>query len=106
MVTKLRFRRIALSLTLYCVVALAVGFFTYSAYHGSRGIMAKRDYKVKIAALGKNLEILQAERENWERRVRLMQSAALDRDILEERSRQILNSSHKNDVIIILDSKH
>lgn len=75
----------------------------YSAYHGSRGIMAKRDYKLKITDLQEKLETLKTERMHWQVRVNLVRSSALDPDILEERARLILNSSHKNDLIILLD---
>ncbi|MBY0611033.1 MAG: septum formation initiator family protein [Beijerinckiaceae bacterium] len=92
-------------LLLYSMAAGAVAFFGYSAYHGSRGIVAKREYKIKIAKLGQDLAALQAERGDWERRINLMRADSLDLDILEERSRLILNSSHKNDVILILNDK-
>ena len=87
----------------YSASALAVAFFMHSAYHGSRGIMAKRDYKLKIASLQEKLETLKTERTHWQVRVNLVRSNALDPDILEERARLILNSYHKNDLVILLD---
>ena len=90
---------------LYCMAAGAIAFFGYSAYHGSRGIVAKREYKLKIAKLRQDLAALQAERNDWDRRISLMRADSLDLDILEERSRLILNASHKNDVILILNDK-
>jgi cell division protein FtsB len=104
MVTHLRIRRAVILLMLYVSAALIVIFFTYSAYHGNRGIMAKRDYKIKIANLQQNLNNLKKEQMNWQVRVNLVKSTALDPDILEERSRLILNSSHRNDVIVLFDS--
>ena len=105
MVTKRRFRRFFVPLALYCAAASVTGFFCYSAYHGSRGIVAKREYKLKIAQLRQDLAALQVERTDWERRISLMRPDSLDLDILEERARLILNSAHKNDVILLLNDK-
>ena len=105
MVTKHRLRRIFIPIALYICAISAIGFFAYSAYHGSRGIVAKREYKEKIALLASSLDSLQQERKDWERRVNLLRSESLDRDILEERARLLLNSASRNDVIVILDNK-
>ncbi len=106
MVTSLRLRRVLLPLMLYVSAGLVVCFFTYSAYHGSRGIMAKREYKLKIASLQDKLNVLKAERKNWEIKIDLVRSTALDPDLLEERARLVLNSAHKNDVIVLMDSRN
>ena len=105
MVRRNRFRRFFVPLALYLAAAAATGFFCYSAYHGSRGIVAKREYKLKIAQLGQDLAALQIERTDWERRIGLMRQESLDLDILEERSRTILNGAHKNDVILLLNDR-
>jgi cell division protein FtsB len=104
MVSSLRIRNIIFPILFYMVSASIVCFFAYSAYHGSRGIMAKRDYKLKIASLQEKLDTLKTERTHWQVRVNLVRSSALDPDILEERARLILNSVHKNDVMILLDA--
>ncbi len=104
MVSYLRIRNV-LVLTMFYIASVAtICFFAYSAYHGSRGIMAKRDYKLKITNLQEKLDVLKAERMNWQIRVNLVRSSALDPDILEERARLILNSAHKNDVMILFDA--
>ncbi len=103
MVSSLRARNFVVSLLFYVASALAIAFFTYNAYHGNRGIMAKRDYKLKIANLQNKLDALKVERTHWQVRVDLVRSNALDPDILEERARLILNSYHKNDLVVLLD---
>ena len=105
MVTKLRIRRVIMPTALYCMALGAIGFFCYSAYHGSRGIVAKREYKVRIAKLGIDIAALQSEKAAWERRISLMRAESLDLDILEERSRLVLNTAHRNDVILLLNDK-
>jgi cell division protein FtsB len=104
MVSYLKLRNVIGLMMFYTASAAAICFFTYSAYHGSRGIMAKRDYKIKIASLQEKLDVLKTERTHWQVRVNLVRSSALDPDILEERARLILNSAHKNDVMILLDA--
>lgn len=105
MVTQRRLRRFIVPVALYMAATGVTGFFCYSAYHGSRGIVAKREYKVKIAQLRERLAALQEERGVWERRIALLRSDSLDLDLLEERSRLLLNSAHKNDVILLLDER-
>ena len=105
MVRKNRIRRFVVMLTLYLAAAGSTGFFCVSAYNGSRGIVAKREYKLKIAKLAQDLAALQVERGDWERRISLMRVDALDLDILEERARLILNVAHKNDTILLLSDK-
>jgi cell division protein FtsB len=104
MVSSLRIRNIIIPVLFYIASTAIVCFFAYSAYHGSRGIMAKRDYKIKIVTLQKKLDVLKTERMHWQVRVNLVRSSALDPDILEERARLILNSAHKNDVMILFDA--
>ena len=103
MVSSLRTRNFIISMLIYAGSVLVIAFFAYNAYHGSRGIMAKRDYKLKIANLQEKLDALKMERTHWQVRVNLVRSNALDPDILEERARLILNSYHKNDLIVLLD---
>ncbi len=103
MVSSLRIRNFILPMLFYAAAALCIGFFMYSAYHGTRGIMAKREYKLKISNLQQQLDILKTEHNRWQVRVNLVQPTSFDPDIVEERARLILNYAHKNDVIILLD---
>ena len=103
MVYSLRIRNFILPMLFYAATCLVVCFFMYSAYHGSRGIMAKRDYKLKISNLQSQLDALKTEHNRWQVRVNLVQPTSFDPDIVEERARLILNNAHKNDVIILFD---
>jgi cell division protein FtsB len=102
MVTSKRFRTIILALGFYAFAGGAVTYFAYHAHHGARGLHAKTNYKIKIASLQAELRDVKQERTDWERRVNLMNASNLDRDILDERARSLLNLAHKNDVIVIL----
>jgi cell division protein FtsB len=97
-----RFRTVLLTLGFYAFAAGAVAYFAYHAHHGDRGLHAKATYKVKIAEQEAGLAEIRTERAQWERRVQLMRAEAMDRDLLDERARALLNIGHKNDVIFLI----
>lgn len=97
-----RFRAVLLTLGFYAFAAGAVAYFAYHGHHGDRGLHAKATYKIKIVQLEAELNEIRDERAQWERRVRLMRAEAMDRDLLDERSRALLNIGHKNDVIFLI----
>ena len=101
MVVRRRARKILIPLALYSVAALGVGYFVHHAHNGSRGIEAKRQLKTQAYATAKELETLKAERAEWERRIALLRSDQIDRDLLEERARALLGRVHRNDLVII-----
>lgn len=102
MVTRRYTRTILLTAAFYVFSAATVGYFTWHAQNGDRGLKAKSSYKLKIAELNQEFEALRRERTDWERRVQQMRAESLDRDLLDEQSRRLLNSAHRNDVIVIL----
>jgi cell division protein FtsB len=91
-----------LALGFYALSGAAVGYFAYHAHHGDRGLHAKAGYKIRIFALEDETRLVKIERSEWERRVTLLRAENLDRDLLEERARALLNVVHKNDVVVIL----
>lgn len=97
-----RFRNAIMALGFYAFAGAAVAYFAYHAHHGQRGLEAKASYKIKIAVLNQDIRSVAVEKSEWERRVNLLRADNLDRDLLEERSRALLNMAHKNDVIVIL----
>jgi cell division protein FtsB len=105
MLTSRRFRTAMMALGFYAFAGAAVAYFAYHAHHGQRGLEAKASYKIKIAALDKDIRDVRLEKAQWERRVNLLRADNLDRDLLDERARALLNVVHKNDVIVILPGK-
>lgn len=101
MVVRRRLRAFLIPLLLYAVSGGAVYYFMYHAQHGSRGIETKVALKQQILALDGELAELKSERKDWERRVGMMRSDGVDRDLLEERVRLTLNRLHRNDVVIM-----
>ncbi|MDJ1156841.1 septum formation initiator family protein [Chelatococcus sp. SYSU_G07232] len=103
MVIRKRLRAVLIPLALYAVSGAVVGYFVYHANNGDRGLEAKKALKIDIARLNGDLAAAKAERADWERRIALLRADALDRDLLEERSRETLGRVHANDLIIMTD---
>jgi cell division protein FtsB len=86
----------------YSLALAATGYFAWSAWHGERGLMARQHYEGQIASREAQIAALKAEREAWQKRVNMLQSEHIDKDLLEERASSILNAGHPNDVIVLL----
>jgi cell division protein FtsB len=91
MVTRRRLRSILNTLGLYVTAALLVGYFGVNAYSGNHGLKAKKDIDRQMAALSADLKHLQVERAQWQRRVNLLKPENIDRDMLDERARALLD---------------
>jgi cell division protein FtsB len=102
MIIRRRFQTALLTLCFYAAAGGVVGYFWWHAHHGDRGLHAKASYKIRIAELNADIAAARTEKTDWDRRVGLLRAESLDRDILEERARILLNGAHKNDLIVIL----
>lgn len=89
-------------LALYCASGLAIAYFLHHANIGQRGLEANRGLSAEIDAATLQLERLQHDRKDWERRINLVRSEQLDRDLLEEQARMMLGRVHRNDLVIIM----
>ena len=89
----------------YAFAFAATGYFTWSAWHGERGIMARMHYEQQIDERQKTIADLKSDRHAWENRVAMLQSEHIDKDLLEERARIVMNAAHPNDVIVQFDGK-
>jgi len=101
MVVRRRARAVVIPLLLYGVSAAIVGYFVHHAHSGSHGLQAKYAFKAKAIEVRGEVEALKTERMEWDRRIALLRSDQLDRDILEERGRSMLGRVHRNDLVII-----
>ena len=101
MVVRRRARRFLLPLLLYAVSAAMVGYFVHHANTGARGLEAKERYIVQARELSGELDEARRERSEWERRIALLRSDQIDRDLLEERARVVLGRVHRNDLVIV-----
>ena len=82
------------------VAACLVAYFAYHAIQGEGGVLA---YMHTQSALEK-ARVVRAEltdqRRALEHRVELLRPESLDRDLLAERARKVLNFGHPNDVVV------
>ena len=101
MVVRRRTRAILTPLALYGVSALAVAYFWHHAHTGDRGLEAKAQLQMELAEMTEIHAQLKSERSEWERRIALLRSDQIDRDLLEERGRVLLGRVHRNDIVVI-----
>ena len=83
--------------------ALAFSYFAYHAVEGDRGLRSWMKLRQEIAAARTSEAELAAERAALERRVALLRPDSLDRDMLEERARAVLNLAHPDERVIFLE---
>jgi cell division protein FtsB len=100
MAVKTRARSIVLPIAFYLVLGVASGCLVWGASTGERGLKAKAEYDAEAARLQVELEQLQDERGRWRRRVDSMRSEAIDRDLLDEEARAVLDRVGKDEVAI------
>jgi cell division protein FtsB len=102
MVTHTRLRAILYPILLYALSGSIAGYFVWTAANGQRGLKARLEYREKMAALKSELNDLVSEREGWERRIALMRSSGVDRDLLDEEARSVLGRVSNRDLVIFL----
>jgi len=103
MVTRRRLRSALNALGLYVLAALLIGYFGVNAYSGQHGLKAKQAIDRQVASLSAELDRLEVERGQWERRIALLKADHLDPDMLDERARALLDYVHPNDLRLILN---
>lgn len=90
---------------LIIVPILGLGALAYLGYHffeGERGLKASWSVEQRLAKAEAERKSLMAERQRLEGRVALLREDTLDRDMLDERLRQMLNLVQPNDIVILL----
>src|SRR5262249_21367323 len=101
MVKRPRVRSFFAALGLYALAAMLIGYFGLNAYTGDHGLRAREELNRQIAALDRQLDEATAERDLWERRVKLLKSDSVDPDMLDERARALLDYVDPRDLILI-----
>jgi cell division protein FtsB len=88
------------------VIFLAVtGYFCWNAVQGPHGLKAAAAQQAVLRQAQADLAASVAERGAWQRRVHALESDHLDRDMLDERARALLNLANPNDVIVQYSQK-
>ena len=103
MIRSRRIRTWLLQVGLWALIVALMGYFGYHGVHGERGLNARRGFDAEIAALQAELSGLEARKQALQRQVHRLEPSSVDRDVLDEETRQSLGWMHPNDRILTLD---
>ena len=81
--------------------ACVVGYFLYHTIQGDRGWLSMLRLQQQVNTSEANLSQLQKERQELEHRVQLMRPDSLDPDLLDEKSRELLDYSKPGDIVVL-----
>ena len=82
-----------------------IAYFAYFAINGERGLTAMHQVQAEVDLARVQLAQVHQERARLENRSALLRPDNLDADMLDERARLMLNYSHPDDVIIMLQPR-
>ena len=105
MVVRTRLRNFIYPLVLYCVAGGIGGYFVWHAINGDRGLKVSGEYERSITMLQTELAATKAERAQWQQRIALMSGDTIDRDLLDEEARVMLDRVGKNDLVVFLPTQ-
>ena len=75
------------------IILLMLLYFVFHSIYGSRGIIAYFKLQAELESSHKKLELLRAERLEIENRTKLLRPGSLDKDMLDEKTRNVLGLS-------------
>ena len=78
-----------------------LGYFGYHAVQGDRGMSAWVNLGQQIKGVEAQIAVNKTVLDRIEHRVSLLRSNGLSRDMLDERSRQVLGLAHPDELIIL-----
>lgn len=81
--------------------ACIVGYFLYHTVQGDRGWLAMLRLQNQVIVSQQNLSQLQQEHKELNHRVQLMRPGSMDPDLLDEKSREMLDYSKPNEIIVL-----
>ncbi len=94
-------RRRAPQIAPQVLAACLVAYFAYHAVQGDGGILAYMRTQDALQEARAVRTELRAQRKELEHRVELLRPGSLDRDLLAERARSVLNFGHAKDVVVL-----
>lgn len=99
--TKSRFKSINLSkkTSFNILILLMLLYFIFHSIYGSRGIIAYFKLQAELESAHVKLHELRSERLEIEHRAKLLRPGSLDRDMLDEKARNILGVVLPNEIV-------
>lgn len=83
------------------IAALFLSYFGFHAYNGEYGIYSKYQLIERRSGLEQQLASIQTQRRELDNRLSLLRDGTIERDMLDEQSRRVLNMSQKDELIIL-----
>ena len=81
-------------------LALLIVYFAANAFTGEQGLLSSNQRDETLVAKRRELSLLQAQREDLEKRAHLLRNTSLSADLLEERARSLLGFADPRDYVI------
>ena len=81
--------------------AALLAYFVYHAQTGRYGIHAMREMDIKATQLAFELEEIRTQHREIEQKVSLLTAGTLEADALDEKARQILGLTAKDEIVIL-----
>ena len=81
------------------VILLMLLYFVFHSIYGRRGIIAYFKLQSEFKISQQKLELLRAERLEIENRTKLLRPGSLDRDMLDETTRNVLGLSSEKELV-------
>ena len=101
--TRQKRRRFAVRRLVLPFVAMGVcAYFAHHATHGPNGWSAREARLAKRDALRVELAALQTERKRAAQRTKLLNGTVIERDVLDERARDLLGLSRGDEIILMM----
>lgn len=83
------------------IAAAFLSYFGFHAFNGEFGIYSKYRLQARMVELQAELDAIQKQRSELERRVQLLHDGTLEKDMLDEQVRRALNVSHADEITIM-----
>jgi cell division protein FtsB len=74
--------------------------FAWQATQGDHGLIMRERRKAQLAQAEANFAIAKAEKDQWERKVAGLTPSHLDRDAVDQRTRELLNLADPNEIVV------
>jgi cell division protein FtsB len=100
MVVRTRLVAFLIPLAFYVFSGAVGGFFVWHAFHGERGLSDDQETRRQATEIEARLKDVRAEKAKWQLRIDLLRGPEIDRDLLEEEARNLLNRVNKADLVI------
>lgn len=86
------------------LVLLLLFYFIFHSIYGNLGIISYFKFKAQLETTYNELEVLRATRVDIEHKVKLLRPESLDKDMLDERVRNVLSIAGKDEQVFVYKS--